>query len=98
MQILKQEWPHNWPGFIGDICGASQTSEVLCENNMQILRLLSEDVFDFSKDAMTTAKIRTLKESLNSEFAQVCPHSSFVARARGRGRDVLVAVNWSWWC
>ena len=71
VQILKQEWPHNWPNFIGDICGASQTSEVLCENNMVILRLLSEDVFDFSKDAMTTAKIRTLKESLNSEFAKI---------------------------
>ena len=27
VQILKQEWPHNWPNFIQDICGASQTSE-----------------------------------------------------------------------
>ncbi|KAH8058484.1 hypothetical protein JL721_9505 [Aureococcus anophagefferens] len=38
---------------------------------MHILRLLSEEVFDFSKDAMTTAKIRTMKESLNAEFAQI---------------------------
>ncbi|KAH8062272.1 hypothetical protein JL722_3186 [Aureococcus anophagefferens] len=71
VSILKQEWPHNWPSFIGDVCGASRTSEVLCENNMHILRLLSEEVFDFSKDAMTTAKIRTMKESLNAEFAQI---------------------------
>ena len=32
---------------------------------MQILKLLSEEVFDFSKDQMTTAKIKTMKESLN---------------------------------
>lgn len=43
----------------------SKTNEVLCENNMQILKLLSEEVFDFSKDQMTTAKIKTMKESLN---------------------------------
>ena len=56
VSILKQEWPHNWPSFIGDICGASKNSEILCENNMHILRLLSEEVFDFSKDSMTTVR------------------------------------------
>ncbi|CAN0047983.1 unnamed protein product, partial [Laminaria digitata] len=63
--ILKQEWPHNWPTFISDICDASKTNEVLCENNMQILKLLSEEVFDFGKDQMTTKKIKKMKESLN---------------------------------
>ena len=37
-----QEWPHNWPNFISDIVAFSQTSEVLCENNIRILKLLSE--------------------------------------------------------
>lgn len=50
-------------------CVLSQTNEVLCENNMQILKLLSEEVFDFSKDQMTTAKIKTMKESLNDVSA-----------------------------
>ena len=48
VQILKQDWPQNWPSFIGDIVGASKTSECLCENNMKILQLLSEEIFDFS--------------------------------------------------
>lgn len=69
--ILKQEWPHNWPTFISDICDASKTNEVLCENNMQILKLLSEEVFDFGKDQMTTKKIKKMKESLNDEFAKI---------------------------
>ena len=69
--ILKQDWPHNWPTFIGDIVGSSKTSESLCENNMRILKLLSEDVFVFSAETMTRAKIKQMKESLNEEFSQV---------------------------
>ena len=69
VEILKHEWPHNWPTFISDLVGASKTSEVLCENNMQILKLLSEEVFDFSKDQMVTDKVKKLKHSLNADFA-----------------------------
>ena len=29
-----------------------RTSEVLCENNVNILRLLSEEIFDFSKECV----------------------------------------------
>ena len=71
VQILKQEWPHNWPTFISDLVGSSNTSEALCENNMYILKLLSEEVFDFSKEEMTSTKIKTMKERLNEEFRQI---------------------------
>jgi len=40
LQIVKQEWPRNWPTFISDIVGASKTSESLCTNNMAVLKLL----------------------------------------------------------
>ena len=53
LQILKQEWPHKWQKFIPDLVHASKTSETLCENSMVILKLLSEEVFDFSKDVLT---------------------------------------------
>lgn len=78
VQILKQDWPHNWPTFISDIVGASKTSESLCENNMKVLKLLSEEVFEFSKDSMTTAKIKSMKESLNSEFSQIFQLCEFI--------------------
>ena len=40
LQILKYEWPRNWPSFISDIVGASKTNESLCQNNVAILKLL----------------------------------------------------------
>ena len=78
VEILKQEWPHNWPTFISDLVGSSKTSEVLCENNMQILKLLSEEVFDFSRDQMVTEKVQRLKQSLNGEFSQIYQLCEFV--------------------
>lgn len=78
INILKQEWPHNWPTFISDLVGSSKTSESLCENNMQILKLLSEEVFDFSKDQMTTEKVTTMKTSLNNEFSQIYQLCQFI--------------------
>lgn len=78
VELLKQEWPHNWPSFIGDLVGSSKTSEVLCENNMQILKLLSEEVFDFSRDQMVTEKVKRMKESLNGEFSQIFHLCEFV--------------------
>jgi len=43
VEILKQDWPHDWPTFITDIVASSKQAESLCENNMKILRLLSEE-------------------------------------------------------
>lgn len=71
VDVLKQDWPHKWPSFIPDIVGASKTNETLCENSMTILRLLSEEVFDFSKNDLTAAKTKELKSSFNEQFASV---------------------------
>ncbi|POV97689.1 hypothetical protein PSHT_14460 [Puccinia striiformis] len=71
VQILKQEWPHNWPGFIPEIIASSRTSLSLCENNMVILKLLSEEIFDYSAEQMTQAKTKALKNQMCNEFADV---------------------------
>jgi len=83
VSILKQEWPHNWPNFINEIVAACHTSLSICENNMTILRLLSEEVFDYSADQMTSAKTKNLKTTMTHEFAAVFKLCS----------DVLTSAN-----
>lgn len=78
VQILKREWPKNWPTFISDIVGASKTNESLCQNNMNILKLLSEEVFDFSSGQMTQAKAKHLKDTMCNEFSQIFQLCQFV--------------------
>jgi len=76
--ILEREWPKHWPSFISDIVGASKTNESLCQNNMAILKLLSEEVFDFSSGNMTQIKAKHLKDSMCSEFSQIFQLCQFV--------------------
>ena len=71
VSILKREWPKNWESFIPDIIGASKTNESLCQNNMVILKLLSEEVFDFSSGQMTQTKAKHLKDTMCSQFSDV---------------------------
>ena len=78
MQVLKKDWPARWPRFIPELVGASKTSETLCENSMHILRLLSEEVFDFNRGELTQAKTIELKASLNSEFSLIHELCHFV--------------------
>ena len=70
-QILKQEWPHNWPTFIPELVESCKTNLALCENNMVILRLLSEEVFDYSSEQLTQTKIKNLKNQMCGEFSEI---------------------------
>lgn len=71
VSVLKQEWPHNWPEFIPQIVESAHSSFNVCENNMIILKLMSEEIFDFSQDEMTQRKANSLKLSLKAEFEQI---------------------------
>jgi exportin-1 len=71
VQILKQEWPHNWPNFIPELVESSKTNLSLCENNMVILKLLSEEIFDYSAEQMTQAKAKNLKNQMSNEFSEI---------------------------
>ncbi|XP_059667384.1 protein EXPORTIN 1A isoform X2 [Cornus florida] len=84
IQILKHEWPARWRSFIPDLVAAAKTSETICENCMAILKLLSEEVFDFSRGEMTQQKIKDLKQSLNSEFQLIHELCLYVLSASQR--------------
>ncbi|KAF5285642.1 hypothetical protein FQA39_LY16548 [Lamprigera yunnana] len=78
VQVLKYEWPKNWESFISDIVGASKTNESLCQNNMIILKLLSEELFDFSSGQITQTKAKYLKDTMCMEFSQIFTLCQFV--------------------
>jgi exportin-1 len=87
VHILKQDWPGRWPSFLPDLCAASRTSASLCENSMRILRLLSEEVFDFARGELTSSKTRDLKASLNTQFGEVHSLCMFALSAGGGGAE-----------
>ena len=50
----------------------------MCQNNLEILKLLSEEVFDFSSGQMTQAKAKHLKDSMCNEFTKIFQLCEFV--------------------
>ena len=71
VQIVKNDWPSGWPEFIPEIVGSSRASLSICENNLNILRLLSEEIFDFASEGMTTSKAKRMKTQLCNEFSEI---------------------------
>ncbi|CAO3594483.1 unnamed protein product [Absidia cylindrospora] len=71
IQILKKDWLQHWVTFIPEIVAASQTSLSLCENNLRILKLLNEEIFDYSGDQMTVARTEKLKAQMKKEADMV---------------------------
>jgi exportin-1 len=43
----------------------------ICENNFYILKMLSEEIFDYSKNQMTHQQINELKAQMNSDFTTI---------------------------
>ncbi|KAL9225073.1 hypothetical protein vseg_001040 [Gypsophila vaccaria] len=93
VQILKHDWPARWQSFIPDLVNAAKTSETICENCMVILKLLSEEVFDFSRGEMTQQKIKELKQSLNSEFQLIHELCLYVLSASQRTELIRATLS-----
>ncbi|KAH0978653.1 hypothetical protein GBA52_005830 [Prunus armeniaca] len=93
VQILKHDWPARWRSFIPDLVSAAKTSETICENCMAILKLLSEEVFDFSRGEMTQLKIKELKQSLNSEFQLIHELCLYVLSASQRAELIRATLS-----
>ena len=71
VQIVKHSWPHDWPDFINELVNSSKASESIANNNMSILQLLSEEIFDYSTNSMTSDKAKSMKISLNKDFSLI---------------------------
>ncbi|KAI8088858.1 armadillo-type protein [Halteromyces radiatus] len=71
VQIIKKDWPQNWPDLISELVASSQTNLSLCENNMRILKLLSEEIFDYSKDQLTMARSHKLQSRMKDEVVMI---------------------------
>jgi exportin-1 len=78
VSIVKHEWTTTWKEFITEICEASKTHQGICENTMNLLKLLSEEIFDFSKDEINSKKANELKETMTDQFASIYDLCVFV--------------------
>ncbi|CCE64309.1 hypothetical protein TPHA_0H01010 [Tetrapisispora phaffii CBS 4417] len=68
VQIIKKDWPARWSNFLPELIDSSKYSENICQNNLEILKVLAEEIFEYSSEKLTQAKVIKLKVSMTSEF------------------------------
>uniref|UniRef100_A0A8C9GEN0 Exportin-1-like n=1 Tax=Piliocolobus tephrosceles TaxID=591936 RepID=A0A8C9GEN0_9PRIM len=71
IQIVKKEWPDSWSSFIPDIVNSAKINQNVCENNMKLLNMLSEEVFEFGNDTLIKKKKEKLRNEYASQFQEV---------------------------
>ena len=71
VEIIKKELGNGWDTVISDLTSIAKTDQNICLNNLKILKILSEEIFDFSKDSMTSTRIASLKAKFTDEFKQI---------------------------
>lgn len=90
--VLKQDWPERWPTFIDEMDSSSRgMGDGVCANNMRILRLLSEEVFDFGSGAfaqLTSDRRNKLQASLSADLRKIFGLFAHVA-ASSRSPDTV---------
>ena len=69
--VAKHDWPAKWPTFIQDLVKASAANDTVCSNTLEIIKGISEEVFDYSMNNMTSAKIVDLKRQLQGELRAI---------------------------
>eukprot|EP00923_Selenidium_pygospionis_P028632 GHVN01051325.1.p1 GENE.GHVN01051325.1~~GHVN01051325.1.p1 ORF type:complete len:1134 (-),score=196.33 GHVN01051325.1:166-3567(-) len=78
IKVVTREWPERWPSFIPDLCNAAKTNQNICENNMRILNLLSEEVFDFGNSHLTSRRVESLMQTMADQFQQIFDLCMFI--------------------
>ncbi|KAJ5073961.1 intein-containing exportin-1 precursor [Anaeramoeba ignava] len=91
VEIVKQDWPKNWSTFVQDMIKAGQISLSTCENVMSIFKFLSQEVFDFNKDQLTTSKTTELKNTFHDEISSIFEFCQYVLE-NGDENSLLTAT------
>ncbi|KNB42717.1 exportin-1 [Blastocystis sp. subtype 4] len=71
VEIFKKEWPNSWTSFVKDLVAAAVESESRCRNSMFILKIVVEDVFQFSETTLTSKFSQQIQQALQSDMIDV---------------------------
>lgn len=74
IEILKNEWPFNWPNFTHLIINESKRSEAVCINNLRILSTLSDEIHKTRDENLTSERLLELDQQLDKDFQLIFSH------------------------
>jgi hypothetical protein len=79
-EIIKQEWESVWPTALNDLAAAAVKNQVLCENNLEIMLMLSEEIFEFAKNNLTKADTAVLQAKYTENLKVIYQLCEYVCK------------------
>lgn len=80
-QIIKQEWDTTWTSAVKDLAESCKQNQTLCENNLEIMLMLSEEIFEDTKQNMTKAQIDRLKDRFTENLKIIFDLCEFISKS-----------------
>ncbi|EPY20866.1 exportin-1 [Strigomonas culicis] len=71
VSIAKREYPTHWSNCIQDICTSADPSTPMVENNLNLLKLMGEEMFVFEEKSMTSRWAARRREALKEDFQYI---------------------------
>lgn len=71
VNLYTKEYPNQWQSLIDDIINSATSSEIVSENHMHIIKLIIEDVYEFSESQIQSDRVSVLKNDLKQHFGQL---------------------------
>ena len=68
IEIVKNEWPFNWPNFTHTIINDSKRGEAVCINNLRIFASLSDEIHAARDEKLTSDRLAELDQQLEKDF------------------------------
>lgn len=64
VEIIKLEWPQQWPNILDDLIISCETDMLMCQNNLVIIQMFSQDVMEFNESTLTSSRWSQLSSAL----------------------------------
>ena len=71
VEILKYEWPNNYPNFINDLLQSMKMSKYAFKNGMIILQELAKDIADYNNCGITSERSIEMTDAFEQQFTQI---------------------------
>jgi exportin-1 len=82
IEILKFEWPGRSPDLVSELVSSGNSSPEMCQNCMLLLRMLAQELGEFSDSNLTTSQTADMTAAFQATLPAVVPLIHFAFQSQ----------------
>ena len=93
VQVLLSEWPTIYPNIINELIEHARTSMAMCTNNLNIIKILCQEVFDRGDEKLLYSRVNELSNCIREHRDPVFNFIEEILRQTNEGELVKVCLE-----